>query len=161
MLGVVNGLNISSIFDAKLHERPGIQSQALGFSRASSNTDAIFSQEVERGGKRQSTSFNIRDNERNVEQMLKQSLNAFKLIQHRLNFDSTSFNPVSTLLFNKIERMLKQMLKPFDRALRMVPPLATAHTFYASRESPRNYFFWTVSPKSRVCLRCFWLCGKK
>ena len=41
---------------------------------------------VERGGRETaSTSFNIRDNKRNVEQMLKQSLNAFKLIQHRFN----------------------------------------------------------------------------
>ena len=32
-----------------------------------------------------STSFNIRDNKRNVEQIFKQSLKAFKLIQHRFN----------------------------------------------------------------------------
>ena len=37
---------------------------------------------VERGRQTASTSFNIRDNKRNVEQMLKQGLNAFKLIQH-------------------------------------------------------------------------------
>ena len=42
-----------------------------------------------------STSFNIHDNKENVEQMSKQSLNAFRLIQHRFNFDSTSFNTVS------------------------------------------------------------------
>ena len=59
--------------------------------------------------------------------MLKQSLKAFKLFQHRFNILSTPFNNVergwqtlSTLPFNKIERMLKQMLKPFARALR--PP---------------------------------------
>ena len=76
-----------------------------------------------RGGQTVSTSFNIHDNKRNVEQMLKQSENVFKLIQHRFNFDSTSFNTVlrgwqtvSTLLFNEIEWMLKQMLKPFARA---------------------------------------------
>ena len=108
-----------STFDStKIHKRPGIQSQALGFTRASSYN-------VERGGQTASTSHNIRDNKRNVEQVLKQSLNAFILIQHRFNFDSTSFNTVSrgwqtvsTLLFNKIEWMLKQMLKPFARGLR-------------------------------------------
>ena len=46
---------------------------------------------LKKGGQTASTSFNIRDNNRNVEQMLKQSLNAFKLIEHRFNFDSTSF----------------------------------------------------------------------
>ena len=52
--------------------------------------------------------------------MLKQSLNTFKLIQHRFNFNSTSFKTVSresqtvsTLLFNKIQ----WMLKPFARGL--------------------------------------------
>ena len=64
-------------------------------------------------------------NKRNVEWMLKQSLKAFKLFQHRCNILSTRFNNVeggwqtlSTLPFNKIERMLKQMLKPFARAFR-------------------------------------------
>ena len=64
---------------------------------------------VERGWQTASTSFNIRKNKRNVEWLLKQSLNAFKLIQHRFNFHSTCFNKVewgrrdgST----KIERML-------------------------------------------------------
>ena len=66
---------------------------------------------------------NILENKRNVEWMLKQSLKAFKLFQHRFNILSTPFNKVergwqtlSTLPFNKIERMLKQMLKPFARA---------------------------------------------
>ena len=66
---------------------------------------------------------NILENKRNVERMLKQSLKAFKLFQHRFNILSTRFNNVergwqtlSTLPFNKIERMLKQMLKPFARA---------------------------------------------
>ena len=65
---------------------------------------------------------NIPENKRNVERMLKQSLKAFKLFQHRFNILSTRFNNVergwqtlSTLRFNKIERMLKQMLKPFAR----------------------------------------------
>ena len=68
---------------------------------------------------------NILENKRNVEWMLKQSLKAFKLFQHRFNILSTRFNNVeggwqtlSTLPFNKIERMLKQMLKLFARALR-------------------------------------------
>jgi len=63
---------------------------------------------------------NIPENKRNVERMLKRSLKAFKLFQHRFNIVSTPFNTVergwqtlSTLPFNKIERMLKQMLKPF------------------------------------------------
>ena len=49
---------------------------------------------VQRGGQTASTSFNIRKNKRNVEWLLKQSLNAFKLIQHRFNFNSTCFNKV-------------------------------------------------------------------
>ena len=69
---------------------------------------------------------NIRENKRNVERMLKQKrLKAFKLFQHRFNILSTRFNKVerwwqtfSTLPFNKIERMLKQMLKLFARALK-------------------------------------------
>ena len=68
---------------------------------------------------------NILENKRNVEWMLKQSLKAFKLFQHRFNIVSTRFNNVergwqtlSTLPFNKIERMLKQMLKPFAGALK-------------------------------------------
>ena len=40
---------------------------------------------VERGRQTASTSFNIRENKRNVEWLLKQSLNAFKLLQHRFN----------------------------------------------------------------------------
>ena len=39
------------------------------------------SYKVERGGKTASTSFKIRDNKRYVEWLLKQSLNAFKLIK--------------------------------------------------------------------------------
>ena len=46
---------------------------------------------VENGGQTASNSFNIRDNNRNVEQMLKQSLNAFKLIEHRFNKFQTRF----------------------------------------------------------------------
>ena len=49
---------------------------------------------VESGGQTASTSFNIRKNNRNVEWLLKQSLNAFKLIQHQFNFHSTCFNKV-------------------------------------------------------------------
>ena len=67
---------------------------------------------------------NILENKRNVEWMLKQSLRAFKFFQHRFNIVSSRFNNVergwqtlSTWPFNKIERMLKQMLKPFARAL--------------------------------------------
>ena len=77
---------------------------------------------VERGTQTPaSTSFNIRENKRNIEWLLKQNLNAFKLIQHRFNLDSTCFNTVETKwgangftsLFNKTERILKpMMLKP-------------------------------------------------
>ena len=45
---------------------------------------------------------------------MKQSLNAFKLIQHRFNKFQHGFKRVAnglTLLFNNIEWMLKQMLK--------------------------------------------------
>ena len=117
---------------------------------------------LKEGGQRASFSFSIRANKRNVEWLLKQSLNAFKLIQHRFNFVSTCFNMVeearggggykrfqhrcstksngywskcwcvetvcpprqSTLfnivqhrstLFNKIERILKQMLMCWNR----------------------------------------------
>ena len=74
---------------------------------------------VERGEHTDSTSFNIRENGRNVEWLLKQSLNAFKLMnidEHRFNFVSTCFKTVerargggqgkrvSTSLFNRIER---------------------------------------------------------
>ena len=59
---------------------------------------------------------NIPENKRNVEWMLKQSLKAFKLFQHRFDNISTLFNTLSTFPFNKIERMLKRMLKSFARA---------------------------------------------
>lgn len=76
------------------------------------------------GGGTASTSFNIHD-KRNIEWSLKQrSLKAFKLLHHRFNFDSTRMKggggggqTVSASLFNKINRMLKQMLKLFSRAL--------------------------------------------
>ena len=69
---------------------------------------------------------NIPENKRNVEWMLKQSFKkAFKLFQHRFDNVSTPFNAVekgwqtlSTFPFNKIERMLKRMLKSFARAFK-------------------------------------------
>lgn len=46
MPGLANSFNTLPTFDStKLHERSGIQSQARGFSRASSSTDAILSQD--------------------------------------------------------------------------------------------------------------------
>ena len=69
-----------------------------------------------------STPFNILKNKGNVEAMLNESSNQFK-------FDSThfqqAFNNVERPRFkrpdiwfnNCVERMLKQMLKPFKRAL--------------------------------------------
>ena len=69
---------------------------------------------------------NIPENKRNVEWKLKQSLKAFKLFQHRFDIVSTLFNTVekgwqtlSTFPLNKIERMLKRMLKSFGRASSM------------------------------------------
>ena len=59
---MANGFNILSTFDyTKIHGRPGIKSQAIGISPASSYN-------VVRGGQTASTSFNIRDNKRNIEQ---------------------------------------------------------------------------------------------
>ena len=69
--GVANGFNIQ--YHQHLIPPSVTRPQALGFSRTSSYN-------VERGG--QTASFNICDNKRNVEQMLKQGLNAFKLIQN-------------------------------------------------------------------------------
>ena len=46
-------------------------------------------------GQTASTSFNIRENKRNVEQMLKQSLKAFKLIQYRFNKFQHGFKGVA------------------------------------------------------------------
>ena len=54
------------------------------------------------------TSFNIRENKRNVEWLLKQSLNAFKLIQHRLNFDSTCFNTIEGVGTNGLKIAVQQ-----------------------------------------------------
>ena len=100
---MANVFNISSTVDStKLHERPSIHSHAP-----------------------KAIALHVRftffcDNERrNVEQMLKQSLNAFKLIQHRFNFNSTSFKTVSrgsqavlTLLFNKIQAVCSGLNLP-------------------------------------------------
>ena len=88
------------IINIKLHERPCIQSQAVA-EVVTMDTDMNTSlrdrlvrtripNDVEREGQTSSTSFNIRKNKRNVEWLLKQSLSAFKLIQLRFNFDSTS-----------------------------------------------------------------------
>ena len=70
---------------------------------------------------------NIPENKRNVEWMLKQSLkalNSFNIDSTTFQHFSTRFNTVekgwqtlSTFPFNKIERMLKRMLKSFARAL--------------------------------------------
>ena len=83
-----------------------------------------------------STPFNIFKNKENVESMLNESLNQFK-------FDSTHFQQAFEIFFftlstmlndllkrtrhlfnNCVERMLKQMLKPFKRAC---DPMATLH----------------------------------
>ena len=51
---------------------------------------------VERGGQTALASFNIGDNKKNVEFLLKESLNAFRLvhIQHRFIINLTCFNRV-------------------------------------------------------------------
>ena len=74
---------------------------------------------------------NIPEYKRNVEWMLKQSLNAFKLFQHRFNIVSTRFNSVergwqtlSTLPFNKIERMFEANVEAFAWALNTSRPFA-------------------------------------
>ena len=92
---------------------------------------------LKEGGKRLQLRFNIPnipENKRNVEAMLKQSLNAFKFASTLLQHVSTRFNIVergwqtaSTLPFNKIERMLKQMLKPFARALTLTSCAGSLH----------------------------------
>ena len=76
-----------------------------------------------------STPINIFKDKVNVEAMLNESLNQFNLIQHTFNKLSTFF-ALSTMLndlfkrpdirFNNlsVERMLKQMLKPFKRTIR-------------------------------------------
>ena len=46
---------------------------------------------------------------------------------------------VSTSLFKKIERMLKQMLTSFAQALRTVPTIVIAHTFCAYRDIRISY----------------------
>ena len=66
---------------------------------------------------------NIPENKKNVERMLKQNLEAFKLFQHRLKIAFQCGKGRQTLLtlpFNKIEKMLKRMLKPLARALTLI-----------------------------------------
>ena len=82
---------------------------------------------VERAG--QTTSTPLQHSEHSREQKkcwtdVEAKFKGFKLFQHWYNFASTRFKraergwqTLSTLPFNKIERMLKQMLKPFARAL--------------------------------------------
>ena len=79
----------------KCDERPCVQSQAAA-AVVTMDTDMDTSlrdrlvrtripNNVERGGQTASTSFNIHDNKRNVEWLLMQSLNSYKLIQVRFN----------------------------------------------------------------------------
>ena len=79
---------------------------------------------VERLAQTASTIFNIFDNRRKIERMSKQGLISFEFFRHAFDFVSTCFNmlkrgwqTVSTLLFDKIECMLKQIWKPFARSL--------------------------------------------
>ena len=72
-----------------------------------------------------STPFNIFDNKGNVESMFNESLNQFKFdsarFQQAFNIFYT-FNNVGRPLHwvqQSVEPMLKQMLKPFKRALRL------------------------------------------
>ena len=62
------------------------------------NDDAIMRMRdfnnVENLGQTTSTRVNFPGNKRIVESMLKESLNAFKLVQHRFNIASTHFNNV-------------------------------------------------------------------
>ena len=85
-VGWANGFKTSSTFHStKLHERPGIQSQAaaavvtMDTSLRDRLVRTLIPNNVERvrGGEERgptaSSSFNIRDNKRNVERLLKQS----------------------------------------------------------------------------------------
>ena len=72
--------------------------------------DMLIPNNVERGDKRLQLYSTFAKTKRNVEWLLKQSLKAFKLIQHRFNFVSTRLkgkrgHTVSTSLFNNMERM--------------------------------------------------------
>ena len=74
-----------------------------------------------------STPFNIFKNKENGESMLNQSLNQFKFdstrFRHFSHFQqcwTTCSNSPDIWFNNCVERMLKQMLKPFERALRKI-----------------------------------------
>ena len=61
-----------------------------------------------------SSPFNIFKNKGNVEAVLNESWN-------QLKFDSTHFQQASDIWFNNcVERMLKQMLKPFNQAFKHI-----------------------------------------
>ena len=105
---------------------------------------------------------NIPENKRNVERMLKQSLKAFKLFQHRFNIPSTRFNNVergwqtlSTLPFNKIERMLKPFARDFifTRCLSK-PSLVPVFTQTSREYTPVGRTFYDVNYiQSKLSLR--------
>ena len=98
--GVANVFNASSTFDStKLHQRPGIQP---AFVTMDTDMDTLRNRYTERCRKRVADGFNFIQQSQFVEANFK-----------RIYTHST----VSTLLFNKIERILKQMLKLFARAL--------------------------------------------
>ena len=94
-----------------------------------------------------STSFKIRDNKTNVEWLLKQSVHAFKLIQHRFNFHPTCFNTVggkrggetvSTSLLKKLNGLVEANVGAFcpgfnsQNAQTVTCPLGRQHCKFQS-----------------------------
>ena len=132
LLGWANGFKASSTFDSTkpcTHFQAAVTVITMDTDMDTSLRDRLgrkrISNNVVRRGQTALTSFNIRETKRNVEWLLKRSLDVLKLTQHRFNFDSTCSKwgggggkqTVLTSLLNKIERTLKQMVKPFAQAL--------------------------------------------
>ena len=118
MLNAGGGKRFQHIFNIWFHQA----SREAWYSVPGSRVFArklVYGRHFEsKGGQTASTSFNIRDNKRNVEQMLKQSLNAFKLIQHRFNKFQHGFKRVANGFGIALQqnRMDVEALKPFARA---------------------------------------------
>ena len=77
-------------------------------------------------GETASNTLNIGDNKRNVEWLLKQILNAFELIQHRFNLDSTCFNTVKRGRGQKDSTSLFRQQTRTDQVKAICPSLRVA-----------------------------------
>ena len=88
MLTTCRGWQTVSFASTKLPDRPGIQPQADAAVVTMDTDMATSLRNDERGGQTTSNLFNIHDNKKNVKSLLNQSLNAFKLIQHRCSTKS-------------------------------------------------------------------------